>query len=76
MSVDLPEPDTPVTATKHPSGSRTSMFFRLCSRAPRMVSHSMPGGRRCCGVGICRLPARYWPVIDSFDFSRPLTGPE
>jgi hypothetical protein len=33
-SVDLPEPDTPVTQTRRCSGISTSMFFRLCSRAP------------------------------------------
>ena len=44
-SVDLPEPDTPVTATKLPSGISTSMFVRLCSRAPWMTSCSpVPGG--------------------------------
>ena len=37
MSVDLPEPDTPVIATSCPSGIDTSTFLRLCSRAPRMV---------------------------------------
>jgi len=42
----LPEPDTPVTHTKQPSGTSTSMFCRLCSRAPRMVIHSSPGLRR------------------------------
>src|SRR5262249_36605775 len=39
MSVDLPEPETPVTHTRRFSGIRTSMFFRLCSRAPRSSSH-------------------------------------
>ena len=33
-SVDLPEPDTPVTATRQPSGNATSTPRRLCSRAP------------------------------------------
>ena len=37
ISVDLPDPDTPVTATKQPSGMSTSMFCRLCSRAPLMA---------------------------------------
>ena len=32
----LPEPETPVTQTKHPSGKRTLNFFRLCSVAPRI----------------------------------------
>ena len=35
-SVDLPEPETPVTTVITPSGNVTSRFFRLFSRAPRM----------------------------------------
>ena len=35
-SVDLPEPDTPVTHVSTPSGTRTSMFLRLCWLAPRI----------------------------------------
>src|SRR5215510_4729754 len=31
----LPDPATPVTTTRTPSGMSTSMFFRLCVRAPR-----------------------------------------
>ncbi len=57
-SVDLPEPDTPVTHTKQPSGISTSMSCRLCSRAPRMRSWSSPGTRRACGTGIDRLPGQ------------------
>src|SRR6478672_1566854 len=34
-SVDLPEPDTPVTAVKTPRGKLTSTSRRLCSRAAR-----------------------------------------
>ena len=30
ISEDLPDPDTPVTATSKPSGRRTVMFWRLC----------------------------------------------
>src|SRR5437762_284169 len=37
-SVDLPEPDTPVTAVKVPSGMRTSTPARLCSREPLISS--------------------------------------
>ena len=33
-SVDLPEPDTPVTEQNTPSGTFTSMFLRLCCDAP------------------------------------------
>ena len=34
-SDDLPEPLTPVTMTSLPAGTVTSMFLRLCVRAPR-----------------------------------------
>jgi hypothetical protein len=34
ISVDLPEPDTPVTAVNTPSGSLTSIDLRLCCVAP------------------------------------------
>ncbi len=74
-SVDLPDPDTPVTATKQPSGNATSMFLRLFCRAPRTVSHLSPVGRRCAGTGIDRLPARYCPVTDLRLRSSPLTVP-
>ena len=58
-SVDLPEPETPVTATKQPSGKLTSMSLRLFSRAPWTVS-SRPGvgGRRTAGTGIDLRPER------------------
>src|SRR6185312_16024287 len=36
-SDDLPEPDRPVNTTSWSRGMVTSMFLRLCSRAPRMV---------------------------------------
>jgi hypothetical protein len=45
-SVDLPEPDTPVTQVNTPSGISTSTFFRLCSRAPRRLSDPRAGGAR------------------------------
>ena len=53
-SVDLPEPETPVTATNSPSGIATSMFLRLCSLAPRIFSQRSLGARRICGVGMTR----------------------
>src|ERR1700755_311136 len=34
---DLPEPDRPVNTTSLSRGISRSTFFRLCSRAPRMV---------------------------------------
>src|SRR5580692_6648479 len=36
-SEDLPEPERPVNTTSLSRGISASMFFRLCSRAPRMV---------------------------------------
>src|ERR1700760_1073042 len=35
-SEDFPEPDRPVNTTSLSRGISTSMFLRLCSRAPRM----------------------------------------
>ena len=35
--LDLPEPDTPATPTILPSGTSTFTFFRLCTRAPRIL---------------------------------------
>src|SRR5262249_30067898 len=74
-SVDLPDPDTPVTATNLPSGDVTSMLRRLCSRAPfttRLLPLPM---RRTPGTGMLLRPDKYWPVSESFVFSRPFTGP-
>src|SRR4029077_21248438 len=34
--LDLPEPDRPVSTVNVSRGISTSMFLRLCSRAPRM----------------------------------------
>jgi len=68
-NVDFPDPDTPVTAMNCPSGNSTSMFCRLCSRAPRIVTQSSPGFRRISGTGIVFLPDRYCPVIDRLFFS-------
>ena len=62
-SVDLPEPDTPVTQTNAPVGTVTSRFFRLCSRAPRTVKWPRPG-LRAAGMAMLRLPDRNCPVTD------------
>src|ERR1700744_6616729 len=35
-SEDLPEPESPVITVSVSRGISTSIFFRLCSRAPRM----------------------------------------
>ncbi len=57
--VDLPEPDTPVTAQSTPPGNTTSTFLRLFSRAPRTWSlFSVLASRRFSGMAMDRLPAR------------------
>ena len=62
MSVDLPEPETPVTQTNSPTGSSSVTSRRLLPRAPVIVSirDGVDACRRA-GIGICRWPARYWP---------------
>ncbi len=75
-SVDLPEPDTPVTDVSVPSGNDTSMPRRLCSRAPTTVSwRFLSILRRLAGIGIDLRPDRYAPVIDSLFVSSFLYGP-
>ncbi len=76
-SVDFPEPDTPVTATKQPSGKATSTPRRLCSLAP-LTTTSLPlaGLRRVAGSGIDSRPVRYAPVSESLLASRSSSGPE
>ena len=54
-SVDLPEPLTPVTQTRRPSGIATSMFLRLCSAAPSRRSDAGGAARRR-GVRAADLP--------------------
>src|SRR5688500_17189858 len=49
-SDDLPEPDMPVMTTSLSRGISTSMFFRLCARAPLTTiffipPHRAPGSR-------------------------------
>src|SRR3972149_1839966 len=56
-SVDLPEPEPPVTATISPRGISTSMFCKLCAAQPRKRSHSRWGRRRAAGTGTRRSPA-------------------
>src|ERR1700722_4654439 len=46
-SDDLPEPDRPVNTTSRSRGISTSMFLRLCSRAPRMVIARVPEPAVC-----------------------------
>src|SRR5439155_121163 len=50
-SVDLPEPDTPVTATNRPSGNSTVRSRRLCWRAPMTASLRSGSGVRRAAEG-------------------------
>src|SRR6185437_7769008 len=60
-SEDLPEPDRPVNTTSLSRGISKSMFFRLCSRAPRMVI-----ARRLL-AGCWRRAFRISSITDSLD---------
>src|SRR5665811_789887 len=75
-SVDLPDPDTPVTEISCPNGNDTVTSWRLFSRAPTTVTDRPVSGRLAAGSGIDRRPARYAPVRDSLLASSSLTGPE
>ncbi len=67
-SVDLPEPETPVTVMNLPTGNSTSMSFRLCWVAPRTQNEPWSSDRRS-GVAICLFRDRNCPVTDSGFFS-------
>ena len=57
MRVDLPDPETPVTQLKMPSGISTLRFLRLCARAPVIRRPAVPVRRRF-GTGIRFRPFR------------------
>ena len=56
-SVDLPEPDTPVTTVITLSGNFTLTFLRLFSRAP-VSSNALRQGRRDVGHGHLHFAAQ------------------
>src|SRR5690606_40522442 len=62
MSVDLPEPETPVIAVNSPAEIDRSTSLRLLPDAPSSFSciFGLPL-RRCPGTSIARLPLRYCP---------------
>ena len=59
ISVDLPEPETPVTQVIRPMGISAVTFFRLLPRAPRIVI-VLPGcgGARSAGTSMRSRPER------------------
>src|SRR2546427_9629188 len=59
-SVDLPEPDTPVTHVKVPSGIVTDWPLRLCSRGSWLVSACPVPLRRVAGPRVARAAPRGW----------------
>src|SRR2546428_13846958 len=64
-SVDLPEPETPVTTVRTPRGKETSIFLKLLARAPSTERNFPLGDRREEGTGMRRDRERYRPVGDS-----------
>ena len=77
-SVDFPDPDTPVTATRHPSGNATSTSLQVVLTAAPLTTTSRPRDRlrRSAGTGIACRPVRYAPVSDSGLASSSATGPD
>ena len=58
-SVDLPEPDTPVTTVNAPIGKCAVMSLRLCSVQPEMVRNfDVEGLKPEVGLSIFDLPVR------------------
>ena len=58
-SVDLPDPDTPVTATNRPSGNATSTSAQVVrARAVTTTCGPWSRCRRLAGTGIDFRPAR------------------
>ena len=69
MSVDLPEPETPLIQVKRPTGILAVTFLRLFPVAPLMVIQRPSGLRRFSGTAIFFLPDKYSPVKELGLFS-------
>ena len=54
----FPEPETPVTQVRSPTGNRASIPRRLCSRASRTVSQAPSGALVAASFCTESLPAR------------------
>src|SRR6185437_13745990 len=62
-SEDLPEPDRPVNTTSLSRGISRSTFFRLCSRAPRMVIARLADPLLCWRFAL--MISSMWTVPDA-----------
>jgi hypothetical protein len=68
ISVDLPEPETPVTQVSRPIGiSRSTLLQVVAARALDLQQVVSPGSRgvRLAGTAIFTRPDRYLPVSES-----------
>ncbi|MNL61530.1 hypothetical protein D3C87_1854700 [compost metagenome] len=66
ISVDLPEPDTPVTQVSRPIGMSRSTSRKLLPRAPLSDSDNfLLRGVRLAGTAIFTRPDKYLPVSES-----------
>src|SRR4051794_23594233 len=78
IKVDLPEPETPVTQIRPPSGMRTLTFLRLFSVQPLISMQSRSGStaRRVSGMGMEYSPVRYLRVVESEGLPRTARATE
>jgi len=58
-SVDLPEPETPVTTVSRPSGSVMSTSFEIVGAGAENLNGLPLGLRRFSGTAIFAAPLRY-----------------
>ena len=63
MSVDFPDPLTPVTTISVPRGKSMSTFFRLLPDAPFIVIFFPLPFLLFSGMVMLRVPLRYSPVM-------------
>ena len=61
----FPDPETPVTQVNNPSGTFTSIFFKLFALAPLRVKKSF-AVLLFSGISIDKFPERYFPVSELF----------
>ena len=67
--VDLPPPETPVTAVKVPSGISAVTFFRLLPRAPTtLMRRFFFSSRRAAGIGDLQLAGQIFAGDRSRDW--------